>query len=67
MKGAQIVVETLAYSPLSCLTWLTAGEHFIQFSRRESFKLYSIKFLPHENSKFLDNKRHNLQIGTHIL
>jgi hypothetical protein len=62
-----MAVETLAYSPLSCLTWLTAGEHFIQFSRGESFKLYSIKFFRHEVCKFLDNKRHNLQIGIHIL
>jgi hypothetical protein len=35
-----MVLETLVYSPLSSLMWLLDREYFIQFSRRESFKLY---------------------------
>jgi hypothetical protein len=42
MMAAELAVETLAYSPLTCLTRLIAREHFIQFSRRESFKLIRV-------------------------
>jgi hypothetical protein len=35
-----MALETLVYSPLSYSTRLLAREHFIQFSRLESFKLY---------------------------
>jgi hypothetical protein len=33
------VSRKVGLSPLSCLTRPTAREHFIQFSRRENFKL----------------------------
>jgi hypothetical protein len=40
MTRAEMALETLAYSPLSCLTRLIPREHFIQFSRRGNFKFY---------------------------
>ena len=36
----QMVFETLVYSPFSHLTPLLALEYFIEFSRRETFKLH---------------------------
>jgi hypothetical protein len=40
MMGAGMAPETLAYSPWGYLTRFIAREHFIQYSRCESFKLY---------------------------
>jgi hypothetical protein len=41
LTRVELALETLAYSPLSYLTWPIAREHFVQFSCSESFKLYS--------------------------
>jgi hypothetical protein len=38
MTTAEMADETLAYSPLRSLKQPIAKEHFMQFSRRESFK-----------------------------
>ena len=40
MMTKEMVLETLIYSPFNRLTRLLDREHFIEFSRRESFKLY---------------------------
>jgi hypothetical protein len=45
MTRAEMVLEMLAYSPLSYLTRLLAREHFIQFSRHEGFKLFPLPAL----------------------
>jgi hypothetical protein len=45
MTRAEMVLEALAYSPLSNLMRLLAREHFIQFSRRESFKSYKTNII----------------------
>jgi hypothetical protein len=39
MMRREMILKILAYSPFNHLTLLLAGEYFIEFSRRESFKL----------------------------
>jgi hypothetical protein len=50
MKTADMVVETLAYSPLSFLTRLLAQEYFIQFGYRKNFKLYLLTLFNNDKS-----------------
>jgi hypothetical protein len=45
MTRTEMVLETLVFSPFICLTRLLAREYFIEFSRRESFKLYDLDFI----------------------
>jgi hypothetical protein len=38
MTSAEIVLETLVYTPFNHMTLLIAQEYFIEFSHRERFK-----------------------------
>jgi hypothetical protein len=40
MTGTEIVLETVSYSPFVHLAQLLAREYFIEFTRRQTCKLY---------------------------
>ena len=62
MTGTEIVLETLSDSPFVHLAQLLAREYFIEFSRRQSCKLY-IRLLVRAS---LDISRNVLSTLQHI-